>query len=66
MVKRNIGPTDRAIRFVLGLPLFAVFFLLPDSGLRWAVLLIGALTVATAVLAWCALYVLLHISTEDV
>lgn len=62
MLKRNVGKTDRALRFVLGVALLGAFFLVPDAPYRWA-FLIGIVPLVTAAMSSCPLYSLFGLST---
>lgn len=57
---RNVGPIDRALRFVLGVALLTLAFTGPRT--LWGAL--GLIPLVTAMLGWCPLYTLLGISTR--
>jgi hypothetical protein len=57
-MKTNVGTMDRLSRAVIGLIILGVGF---DMRSPWA--LIGLLPLASSVLAFCPLYVALHINT---
>ena len=57
---RNIGGTDRAIRFIIGIGLLALVFIGPRT--PWGYL--GLLPLITAAIGYCPLYHLLRISTD--
>jgi hypothetical protein len=61
MVKKNIGATDKMIRLVAAVIIFALYFVLPEN-LQW-LSLIGIVPLATALLGFCPLYPLLKINT---
>lgn len=56
----NVGPTDRALRAVLGLAVLALAFVGPRT--PWGYL--GLIPLLTAVVGFCPLYALLGISTR--
>lgn len=58
----NVGGIDRILRIVIGLVLVAGFFLMPQTGWRW-VLLLGLVPLVTGMVRFCPLYPLLGIST---
>ncbi|MGP3697091.1 YgaP family membrane protein [Rhodobacter sp. NSM] len=62
MFKTNVGGIDRILRIVVGLALLSAFFLLPDAGYRY-VLLIGVVPLLTGIFSTCPLYSLLGINT---
>lgn len=62
MFKNNVGTIDRAIRVILGLVLLGLFFVFPDAGWRWA-LLIGVVPLLTGLVGTCPLYSILGLST---
>lgn len=57
----NMGNADRVIRFILGIALLGLFFLL-EGGARWFGL-IGAILIVTSSASFCPLYKLLGLST---
>lgn len=59
----NMGSIDRAIRLVVGIALLALIFLI-DTPQRWWGLL-GLPLVVTALIGWCPVYSLLHMSTRE-
>ena len=59
-MRRNIGSTDRAIRFIIGIGLLALVFTGPRTA--WGYL--GLLPLFTAVIGYCPLYHILRISTD--
>ena len=62
MFAKNEGTLDRALRIIVGLALLAGFFLMPDAGYRWA-LLIGVVPLVTGLMGSCPAYSLLGINT---
>lgn len=62
MFAKNVGSIDRTLRIILGLALLAGFFLLPEAGYRWF-LLIGIVPLATGLMSTCPLYSILGLST---
>ncbi len=62
MLKKNVHPMERAARVVLGLALIAAFFVLPDAGYRW-LLLIGIIPLVTGLAGSCPLYTVFGFST---
>ena len=60
-MKHNVGSTDRVIRLVLAVMLFAVLFLV-QSPVRWIGIL-GIIAFATGVVGTCPLYALWGLST---
>ncbi|MCC5989817.1 MAG: DUF2892 domain-containing protein [Pararhodobacter sp.] len=62
MLVRNVGTIDRAIRIIVGAALILSFFLFPDAGWRW-LLLIGIVPLVTGIMQSCPAYRLFGIST---
>lgn len=60
MVK-NVGPTDRIVRIVVGLALLSLIFILEGAARWWG--LIGLLPIGTALIGWCPGYAPFGIST---
>lgn len=58
-MKANVGSLDRAIRLILAVGLFSLFFLLPGDQ-RWFGL-IGVVPLVTGFISWCPLYSLFGI-----
>ncbi|WP_142847108.1 DUF2892 domain-containing protein [Telmatospirillum sp. J64-1] len=56
---KNMGPTDRTLRVVIGLILISLVFIGPQSPLGW----IGVIPLATAFLGFCPAYAILGIRT---
>jgi hypothetical protein len=57
---KNVGPTDRTIRIVVGLVLLAFLFFGPQT--PWG--LLGLIPLATGLFRTCPVYSLLGISTN--
>ena len=57
----NMGNADRVIRFILGIALVSLFFLL-EGGARWFGL-IGVVLIVTSSVSFCPLYRLLGLNT---
>ena len=62
MFKNNVGTIDRVIRALIGIAALVAFFMLPDAGWRWW-LLIGIVPLATAMIGSCPIYSILGLST---
>ncbi|WP_370323407.1 YgaP family membrane protein [Salipiger bermudensis] len=58
-MSRNEGTLDRALRVILGLVLLSLVFLGPQTPWGW----IGLVPLATGLIGWCPLYILLGIRT---
>lgn len=64
MFKNNMGSIDRAIRAIVGIILFALYFMGTVAGVwGWVALIVGVVLLATAALGWCPPYSLLGINT---
>lgn len=67
MIKKNMGKIDQLIRLLVGLTLIYIGFIettiVSDSVLRWLLGLIGVVNFASALVATCPLYHLIHFST---
>jgi len=62
---KNIGSTDRAIRFILGIALIAAGVILQITvGRLWWLALIGLVPIFTASIRTCPLYLPFRISTH--
>jgi hypothetical protein len=59
MFKKNVGNTERLIRFVVGAILVALVFVGPQTPFGW----IGLVLIFTAVVGWCPPYAILGINT---
>lgn len=62
MLKKNVGPIDRALRVILGLALLAGFFLNSSGAYSW-LYLVGIIPLATGLMSSCPLYSILGLST---
>jgi hypothetical protein len=62
MFKTNVGGIDRILRILVGVALLVAFFLFPDAGYRWF-LLIGVVPLVSGLFSTCPAYSLLGIST---
>jgi hypothetical protein len=60
-MKTNVGGIDKAVRLLLAVGLFSLFFLL-EGNLRWLGL-IGLVPLGTALMGSCPLYSMLGINT---
>jgi len=63
MFKTNVGGIDRILRIVVGVALLAWWFLAPGMSLRWLLLVLGLVALATGLMSTCPLYSILGIST---
>jgi hypothetical protein len=64
-MKQNMGSTDRIIRAIAGLVLLALYFLLPLSGVVGTLaLVLAAILLVTAAIAFCPLYVPFKFNTR--
>ncbi|NUM75023.1 DUF2892 domain-containing protein [candidate division KSB1 bacterium] len=63
-MKANVGSLDKAVRLVLALVFFSLYFVL-DGNLRFLAL-IGFLPLLTGLISWCPLYALLGLNTGAV
>lgn len=61
-MKQNVGGLDRTVRILVGIALLATFFMLPEAGYRWFVL-IGIVPLATGLLGTCPAYSIFGLST---
>ncbi|MDX1785683.1 MAG: DUF2892 domain-containing protein [Roseovarius sp.] len=61
-MSKNVGSIDRIVRVVVGVALLVAFFMMPEAGYRW-VLLIGIVPLITGLMGSCPAYSLLGIST---
>lgn len=64
-LEKNVGKTDRIVRFVLGLALFAAGALYLGSPLAYAAYFIGLILIATGALGTCGLYSILNFNTLE-
>lgn len=68
----NVGSTDRMVRLILGvvllvaglLPLFGVTLVAGLGVWQWALVVVGAVLVGTALMRTCPAYSLLGVSTN--
>lgn len=60
-MKANVGSLDKAVRLVLAVALFSLFFILPGDG-KWFGL-IGLVPLLTGLINWCPLYTLFGVNT---
>ncbi len=65
LLEKNVGKTDRLVRFVLGLLLFAAGAFYLGSPLAYAAYFVGLILIATGALGTCALYSLLKFTTLE-
>jgi len=59
-MNQNIGNIDFAIRLVIGIALIALVFIGPQTPWGW----IGVIPLATALIRWCPLYLLVNLNTN--
>lgn len=57
----NVGKIDKAVRLVLALVLFSLLFIL-QGDIKWLGLL-GVIPLATGLLNWCPIWMLLGVNT---
>jgi hypothetical protein len=63
-MKRNMGTTDRVIRFIIGVAALVVSFLWIDSlGWQIALWVVALIMLVTSYVGVCPLYIPFHIST---
>ena len=62
MFRNNVGTIDRVLRAVIGIAALVAFFMLPEAGWRWW-LLIGIVPLATALIGSCPIYSIFGLST---
>ena len=60
-MKANVGSADKAVRIVIALVLFSLYFIL-EGNLRY-IALIGIIPLLTAFMSWCPLYTIFGITT---
>jgi len=60
-MKANVGSLDRAVRLILALVLFSLYFVL-EGNLRFLAL-VGFIPLLTGLVSWCPLYALFGLST---
>lgn len=64
MFTKNVGTADRILRLILGVGLIWVFFLYPETGLKWLALVVGLVMLFTAFMSSCMLYRVFGIKTS--
>lgn len=65
LFEKNVGKTDRIVRFVLGLALFTAGALYLGSPLSYIAYFLGLILIATGALGTCTLYSLLKFNTLE-
>lgn len=60
-MKSNVGSVDKAVRIILALVLFSLFFFL-EGNLRYLAV-IGFIPLLTAFVSWCPIYKIFGINT---
>lgn len=60
-MKANVGSVDKAVRLVVALVFFSLYFVL-DGNLRF-LSLIGLIPLLTTLVSWCPLYALSGLNT---
>jgi len=58
-MKKNVHTIERVVRVALGLAILSLVFVGPKTAWGW----LGLVPLATGILGWCPLYVLLGINT---
>ncbi|HEY4602131.1 MAG TPA: DUF2892 domain-containing protein [Cerasibacillus sp.] len=61
-MEKNVGNVDRVIRFIVGIVLLSLLFML-EGGIKWVGLL-GIVMIFTALVGYCPLYKPLGINTN--
>lgn len=61
-MSKNVGGIDRILRIAVGILLLFGFFMLPDAGYRWF-LLIGIVPLFTGLFQTCPLYSIFGMNT---
>jgi hypothetical protein len=56
MFGTNVGGIDRVVRIVIGVALLAAFFLMPEFGYRWVLVVLGLIALFTGLMKTCPLY----------
>ena len=59
---KNVGKTDKIIRFILGIVLLSLLFIL-NGNIKY-IGLIGIIPLGTALFGFCPLYAMFHLSTN--
>ena len=63
--KKNVGTTDRIVRFVLAVVLLIAAFTMPMSSVLSTILIIlGVVLIGTSLVSFCPLYLLFKLSTR--
>ncbi len=62
-MRKNVGSTDKIIRFIIALGLFSLFFFLEGDAKYFG--LLGIVPLATGMLNYCPLFTVLGISTVE-
>lgn len=57
----NVGKADKAIRLVMAVVLFSLFFIF-EGNLKW-IGLVGIVPLMTALMNWCPLYTVFGMNT---
>jgi len=60
-MKANVGSIDKAVRIIIALVLFSLFFVF-EGNMRY-IALIGLIPLLTAFMSWCPLYTIFGLST---
>ncbi len=60
-MKNNVGSVDKAVRIIIAIVLFSLYFIL-EGNLRY-IAVIGFIPLLTAFISWCPLYAIFGIST---
>lgn len=61
-MQKNVGSTDKVIRWIIGLILLSLLFFL-EGGVRY-IGLIGIIPILTAIVGFCPLYTLFKLNTN--
>lgn len=61
-MQKNVGSTDKFIRWIIGLILLSLLFFL-EGGVRY-IGLIGLIPILTAIVGFCPLYTLFKLNTN--
>lgn len=61
-MQKNVGSTDKVIRWIVGLILLSLLFFL-EGGVRY-IGLIGIIPILTAIVGFCPLYTLFKLNTN--
>jgi len=60
-MKANVGSIDKAVRIIIALVLFSLFFVF-EGNMRY-IALIGLIPLLTAFMSWCPLYTIFGLGT---